>query len=229
MMERAMRNPSIAHVALKKRVENSVIHNNSYAIILETTLYATCVRKMQSIDLPYFEWYLLIHEMMRCRKCYVDIDAKGFDHQIPRWFIDSVIRMVGRVSGCTDPTEEEVKHLNSLRIELFGTFVRYQGGVLSSWRLTIGRNPCIRNSVQIYKVTTDDSSWLVQGDDVLLMGDELDEGKITQAVDHFGLNLMGPVRVEKSWHILTTNVWRWRNDNVIRKKSEAVILCQPMD
>ncbi|WKY06910.1 hypothetical protein Q1695_006806 [Nippostrongylus brasiliensis] len=86
---------------------------------------------------------------------------------------------------CEQLMEEEIAEFDTLKIELFGTTIRYEGGVLIGWRLTslIGT---MASELRRWCSRTNNIQWMVQGDDVLIMGDDIDAERLQTAID--GMN-----------------------------------------
>ncbi|UHK03216.1 MAG: RNA-dependent RNA polymerase [Sanya totivirus 12] len=65
------------------------------------------------------------------------VDGDKFDQTIPKWFVYDVIRRLGELDSETRRiAEEEIKSLDTLKVEWRGRYWDYKGGVLSGWRLT---------------------------------------------------------------------------------------------
>ncbi|VDL67329.1 unnamed protein product [Nippostrongylus brasiliensis] len=141
---------------------------------------------------------ILAENMDRTHSQYVGVDAKGFDHQIPLWFVEEVMKMVGRVGGCEDLMDEEISELRTLKIELFGTMVPYRGGVLLVlWRMTSLIGTMASELLSRWCARSNDISWMVQGDDVLIMGRDINSEKLREAIDQMRLVLKDPLRIKR--------------------------------
>lgn len=120
---------------------------------------------------------------------YISIDASKFDQQIPFWFVRAVFAQVARHPLLADLVREELEDIKNTRVRLFDTVRRYEGGVLSGWRMTslIGSlaSVCV---CEYIRRTFPDLDYLVQGDDILLYGSSpVDKESIFSLLDQFKL------------------------------------------
>ncbi|KAK6054995.1 viral RNA-directed RNA-polymerase [Cooperia oncophora] len=196
--ERAKKSPNVAHVALKEESKKTrLVITTPMASYLRQCYMLYRSGKCVSLSSPISDHDLIKRMMVMSHEQYVSVDAKGFDHQIPLWFIQEVVRMVGRVSGCQELADEELRSMQGMKVELFGTNIKYHGGVLSGWRLTslIGSMASeflcrfVASRVPMLR-------WAVLGDDVLMMGKSLPKDIIETAINTFGLILKDPVQIK---------------------------------
>lgn len=127
-------------------------------------------------------------------KWYGCIDGERFDHTVPKEAIEYIIQKLGEVDDETKAiAEEEIKHLNELKIEWNGTEWKYGGGVLSGWRLTslIGSVVSYAAARYIMENTKSQSevSAGVLGDDIVLTSytRALDAETLVNLYNKFGL------------------------------------------
>ncbi|WKY10397.1 hypothetical protein Q1695_002615 [Nippostrongylus brasiliensis] len=196
---RAREYKNVAHVALKEESKKTrlVITTPMRSYLRQCyALYraGTCHALKSPISTPA----ILAQNMDKTFRQYVGVDAKGFDHQIPLWFVIAVMRMVGRVGECEELIEEEVAELSSLRIELFGEVIPYRGGVLSGWRMTSLIGTMASELLCRWCARNNEISWMVQGDDVLIMGNDIDRSALEESIAQMRLVLKDPLEVRSN-------------------------------
>ncbi|VDP55149.1 unnamed protein product [Heligmosomoides polygyrus] len=167
----ALKLDEVAHVALKQEpTKTRLVITTPMGSYLRQSYMAMRAGHCPDLSSPLTSQDVLTEQMASVWQYYVSVDAKSFDHQIPRWFVEEAIMMVSRVAGVPDIGREEIAALRRLRVATHGRTVRYRGGVLSGWRLTsfIGT---LASEIFCQRVSERSSAvvrYLVQGDDVLL-------------------------------------------------------------
>lgn len=70
-------------------------------------------------------------------KWYGCIDGEKFDQTVPRWFVIDVIDRLGGLDAETRRVADlEIEHLRTLSVHYNGRAWKWEGGLLSGWRLT---------------------------------------------------------------------------------------------
>lgn len=68
---------------------------------------------------------------------YGAIDGDRFDHTVPKWFILKVIDHLGNIDESTRRiADEEIESMNNLQISWNKRIYKWEGGLLSGWRIT---------------------------------------------------------------------------------------------
>ncbi len=201
--------PNVAHAALKEEPQKTrlVITTPMQSYLRQAyVMYRTGMPELRS---PIYSRRVL-DELENYRYLnYVSLDAKRFDHQIPLWFIKKVMKNIFEAAGCNTLWRDEEEHLRGLRVELFGESCKYEGGVLSGWRLTsfIGTlaSQCLCDWLVANGV---DTEYIVQGDDVLLYSNTpYDMTQVKQLVDEFELEYDVATMVAKQRGVFLRRVY----------------------
>lgn len=100
------------------------------------------------------------------------IDGERFDHTVPKEAIICLLDELGTISPeARKVADEEIKHIQNLKIEWSGRVWKYEGGLLSGWRFTSVLGSIISLSAAEYVVTKTNTKGAVQygvmGDDVV--------------------------------------------------------------
>lgn len=108
---------------------------------------------------------------------FMSIDAKNFDHSIPKseiiTFFELILENLSEDDDLYDLVKEEIECIKNLKIEFLGTEYRYENGLLSGWRITslIGSLHSAMVCEWIKKnVGRAPFSYITQGDDIILYG-----------------------------------------------------------
>lgn len=65
------------------------------------------------------------------------IDGEKFDQTVPKWFVMEIINRLGNLDAETRLVADlELRHLETLEVHFEGNKWRWEGGLLSGWRLT---------------------------------------------------------------------------------------------
>ncbi|UHM27527.1 MAG: RNA-dependent RNA polymerase [Sanya totivirus 8] len=126
---------------------------------------------------------------------YGAIDGQRFDHHVPAWFVEEVIRRMGDIEGDgKEVAEEEIEHLRKLHIRMpNGELVKYRGGVLSGWRLTSLIDSLVSYCAGQYVLDRTNSQGAIHvgmmGDDIILYSNTktISKDKLVEYYDAFGL------------------------------------------
>lgn len=126
-------------------------------------------------------------------KWYMSIDASKFDHYITK---REVLLILAQIRSNTKDEElirildDEIASIKNLKIEYNGKIYDYNNGLLSGWRLTslIGSMHSEIVCRWIKMKSRRQFNYLVQGDDIILYGDEpIAESYIVELCSDFGL------------------------------------------
>ncbi len=180
---------NVAHVALKEEpAKTRLVITTPMASYLRQA-YVMYLHGVPQLNSPIYSNEQLNQLYARRYNYYLSIDATAFDTQIPKWFIKQVISALFTNCGQEQLLQQEMESLDSLRVELFGKYIMYNGGVLSGWRLTsmLGTlaSQCYCEYLRELHLIEE---FIVQGDDILCYGDTpFDTETIYGATQVFGL------------------------------------------
>lgn len=124
---------------------------------------------------------------------FLSIDGERFDHSIPRDFIIDFIRKLGDIDDeCRVVAEVEIEHLQTLFCTYKNTDIRWEGGLLSGWRITAILGSIVSAMVAehiIGALGREDISYIVQGDDIILTSYQqpIDKNTAVELYNSFGL------------------------------------------
>lgn len=122
------------------------------------------------------------------------IDGERFDHCIPKEFITGIVRRLGSLDEETRfVADEEIGHMESLKVEWQGNIWDWKGGLLSGWRLTSVIGSLASCCVAEYILETTQSVgsvyYGVMGDDLILYSyyKSIDVDEMVTQYKNFGL------------------------------------------
>lgn len=127
-------------------------------------------------------------------KWYGAVDGDRFDHTVPKWFILSVIDHLGNIDSETRwIADEEIESMKHLEIEWDKHKYKWEGGLLSGWRITsivgtllslIAGDYILDITGNIGKIQT-----AAMGDDLIFYSNtgSIDKATLTDAYNSFGL------------------------------------------
>lgn len=122
------------------------------------------------------------------------VDGERFDHCIPKSFITGIIRRLGDMDEDTRlVAEEELKHMDDLKVTWGDKVWKWDGGLLSGWRITsvIGSlaSCCVAEYILEELGILGAVSYGVMGDDLILYSytTSVDSQKLVEKYNEFGL------------------------------------------
>lgn len=122
------------------------------------------------------------------------LDGDRFDQTIPKWVILYIIDKLGELSEeCRMVADAEIEHLNNLNVEWNGKTWRWEGGILSGWRVTSLIGSIISDVVADWIIEKSGKSGTIRrgtlGDDLALYSntDFIDPDLMTKLYNAFGL------------------------------------------
>lgn len=181
----------LAHVALKEEPDKTrLVITTPMASYLRQGYMLYCMGKCKELKSPISHKYLTNNIAKKYWHQYLSIDATKFDHQIPLWFIEHVIDRIGEYSGLPQLAQEELNHFKKLYIEIFGNKIKYNGGVLSGWRMTSLFGSLASHVLCEFikkQYPNDLVDWIVLGDDVMVMTNANISSTWQSVVSEFGL------------------------------------------
>lgn len=121
------------------------------------------------------------------------IDGQRFDHDVPADFVKQVIRMMGELDDETRMVAElELEHLDSLHVEWDGRKWKWEGGLLSGWRLTsiIGSLASCCAAEHVKRLSGLPLQYAVMGDDIAMFSHShsLSPERLVAYYNDFGLH-----------------------------------------
>lgn len=122
------------------------------------------------------------------------IDGERFDHSIPKEFITGIVSRLGELDEETSAVARaELQHMETLKVQWGDRTWRWQGGLLSGWRLTsvLGSlaSCCVAEYILEQTGMTGAVKYGVMGDDLILYSyhENLDPKLMVEAYNDFGL------------------------------------------
>lgn len=169
---------NVAHVALKEEVKTRAVITTPMDCYLRQSYILYMLGKytfLKSTLNDPKKVELLVSGKYRYYTC---IDAKQFDHCMSKAFIISFWTILRenitdelRSFGLVDLINDEINHINNLRVEIFGDFMQYRNGLLSGWRMTsfLGSLKSALVCELIIKTYRLYADYIVQGDDIIIV------------------------------------------------------------
>ncbi|URQ09146.1 RNA-dependent RNA polymerase [Halyomorpha halys toti-like virus 1] len=216
LYEEALKEGTVCHVALKEEPSKTreVITTPMASYLRQSYLLYRWGRPR--LDSP-LAGPMELHDMQQYSyKWYGCIDGDRFDHGISKNVIAEIIAMFGTLdSECRLVAEIEIESLSSLEIEWFGNLKKWEGGLLSGWRMTSIIGSIVSDMAArwvIEDLGLYGSKYLVQGDDLILYSNTgtASREELVTSYERFGLKanlrktLTGPVGdfLKKRYHPL---------------------------
>lgn len=169
---------NIARVALKEEVKTRAVITTPMDCYLRQSYILYMLGKytfLKSTLSDPKKVELLVSGKYRYYTC---IDAKQFDHCMSKAFIISFWTLLRenitdelRSFGLVNLINDEIDHINNLRVEIFGDFMEYRNGLLSGWRMTsflgsLKSALVCELIISTYRLYAD---YIVQGDDIIIV------------------------------------------------------------
>lgn len=190
--------PNVAHVALKEESKTRTVITTPMASYLRQSYILHRLGKANFL-------HSTIGNTENMRKLrgsyqgeYICLDASKFDHCISLEFMNffwNVLLNIFRRSGeetIVNLILDEITDLNNLYVEYDSMSIKYEGGLLSGWRITtlIGSLKSALLCEYILSKTSRELSYVVQGDDIIIMGDlGLSLKQLSELASHLGLEV----------------------------------------
>lgn len=193
LYEESMKLPQRATIALKEEPSKTreIIATPLSSYIRQC--YLLYRRGKCPISSPLSSTRTIVELEISAPKYYVSIDGERFDHSVPFDEVLEFINQLGELDEhCRHVADLEIEHLRNLVCTWKNRSYKFEGGLLSGWRITAILGSIISARAAEYiigKTNRKDIEYIVQGDDIILTSKvaPIDKSCIVRLYNQFGL------------------------------------------